>query len=85
MILKKKNFGSKGKILIKINFQYLRKYSEKINTFAKISQNIFAYSSVSEHSKHASFLKIGIYFSLQFYMNLKIAFFSPTPEPGDML
>ena len=45
------NFGPRGK-----NFNILRKYFEQCpiltDTLAKMSQNIFAYSFVSEHSKH---------------------------------
>ena len=47
----KKNFCSKGKI------QYFMKLSEKMfltDTLAKISQNIFAYISISEHSSSFS-------------------------------
>ena len=40
---KKKNFGSEGKILIIIFLT---------DTLAKMSQNIFAYSLVSEHSNN---------------------------------
>ena len=52
MILKKKKT-----LVLKENFQYFNKIILKIskfftNTFANMSQNIFAYSFVSEHHKH---------------------------------
>ena len=43
-----KNFGSKGKILRKV--QYLFNFLS--DTLAKMSQSLVAYSFVSEHSKH---------------------------------
>ena len=48
---RRKKFGSKGKI------QYVNKYCEicvklSIDTLAKISHYIYAYSFFSEHSKH---------------------------------
>ena len=72
MILKKKNFGSKGNI--QKNFYILRKYFEVFNnTLAKMSQNIFAYAFVSEHSMY------------YFYFEKKIGLFSvgggSTPPP----
>ena len=51
----RKNLVCKGKILRK-NFNVVRKYWGKCfltDTLAKTSQNIFAYSFVSEHSKHS--------------------------------
>ena len=39
-----KNFGSKGKTFLKC--------PRKTDTLAKMSQNIFAYPFVSEHSEH---------------------------------
>ena len=49
---KKKNFGSKGKLL---SFQYFKKIFWKMFLefcFSKMSQNILAYSFVSEHNKY---------------------------------
>ena len=46
--------GSKGKILLG-KFQYFKEIFEKMfltDTLAKTSKNIFAYSFVSEHTKH---------------------------------
>ena len=59
----KKYFGSKGKKMRK--FQYFKKLLFLMDTHAKISQNIFAKSFVSEHSKH-----------LFFILRDKLAFFS---------
>ena len=52
MNLKKKKYGSKGKILRKILI--FKKIFWKVLTdiLTKTSQNIFAYSFISEHSKH---------------------------------
>ena len=55
MILKEKKFDYKGK------FQYFRKILGKMSKFltdtlANISQNILAYSFVSEHSKSLFFI-----------------------------
>ena len=44
---RKKNFGSKRKIVLKMFFK---------DTLAKSSQSIFAYSFFSEHSKHFIFI-----------------------------
>jgi len=52
--MKEKNFGSKGKYFI--FYENIGKII-KFLTLAKMSQNIFAYFSVSEHS--ASFLRPG--------------------------
>ena len=47
------NFGSKGKIL----FQYFMEYKFLSDTLPKMSQNIFAYFSVSEYSASFSLFK----------------------------
>ena len=56
MILKEnKKFGSKGNTY----FNIFRKYCEKkflIDTHAKMSQNMLAYSFVSEHSNYFFFI-----------------------------
>ena len=46
---RKQNFCTKDKMLKKNIYIYLLNLTD---TLAKMSQNIFAYSSVSEHSKH---------------------------------
>ena len=53
---RKKNFGSKGKILSIFYEKFLT------DTFAKMLQNIFAYFSVSEHSAPFLFFRKNTYF-----------------------